>query len=785
MSVPALEMNVLRPLISQPPSRRSARVRDAARVGTGVGLGEAERAERASLGERPEPALALVVVAEEVQRQRADRHVRLPRGRHRLVGEAELLHRGDEADGRHADAAPLLGDQHAEQAERAHLAEQVGGAPRLLPRERRARWRSPSARTRGRGRPDRVPPRSARSPPGDPIGPTGTLGGEPVPEPRRSRAVTDYDAIDFFRGNELVSDPYPYFDWLRAQCPVQREPHHDVMMVTGYEEAIAVYNDTERVLVVQLAHRPVPRVPRAARGRRRERAHRGAPAPAADERPDPHVRPAGAHRAPRAADAADHAEAPARERGVHVAARRSPDRRVRRGRQRRVHPRLRPAVRHARGRRPARRARRGSRAVPQAARRRAERRGDRARSAAPATGARAQPARVPLRAVHRVRRGAPARAARRRDDRHGERDVPRRLDPRADRRRAHRGQPLRGRPGDHGAPVRHRAPAHRRRPRPPAAAARPPRAHPELRRGVPAHREPGEGRLPPRARHHRGRRRHDPGRHHRDGRERRRQPRSRAASSARPSSRSSGRTRASTSRSATARTRARARRSRAPRAASRSSACSTGWTTSGSPEQEHGPAGARRYDYVPTYILRGVSRLHLEFDVPAAPGAERWPSTGRSRRTAGATATNGSRSRWSPSTASPSTRAPCSSWWSRGSSPNAILDDTYDGAVPTEIGFDDFGATLHVCGTADGLEHLRFDCFENEPHYHYIDQAAGANVVVRIDELAVGDPDRVLARVRRRTTSPTCSATAASPTSPTRWPARSTGCRPRWARSAS
>jgi hypothetical protein len=35
---------------------------------------------------------------------------------------------------------------------------------------------------------------------------------------------------------------------------------------------------------------------------------------------------------------------------------------------------------------------------------------------------------------------------------------------------------------------------------------------------------------------------------------------------------------------------------------------------------------------------------------------------------------------------------------------------------------------------------LRFDCFENEPHYHYIEPAAGANVVVRIDELAVGDP---------------------------------------------
>jgi cytochrome P450 family 150 subfamily A5 len=57
--------------------------------------------------------------------------------------------------------------------------------------------------------------------------------------------VTDYDAIDFFRGDELIADPYPYFDWLRSQCPVQREPNYGVMMVTGYDEAIAVYNDTD------------------------------------------------------------------------------------------------------------------------------------------------------------------------------------------------------------------------------------------------------------------------------------------------------------------------------------------------------------------------------------------------------------------------------------------------------------------------------------------------------------------------------------------------------------
>jgi hypothetical protein len=71
---------------------------------------------------------------------------------------------------------------------------------------------------------------------------------------------------------------------------------------------------------------------------------------------------------------------------------------------------------------------------------------------------------------------------------------------------------------------------------------------------------------------------------------------------------------------------------------------------------------------------------------------------------------------------------------------NEIIEGAFPDAADGEIPFDDFGATLHVCGTADGLEHLRFDCFENEPHYHYIEQANGANTVVRIDEVAVGDP---------------------------------------------
>ena len=78
--------------------------------------------------------------------------------------------------------------------------------------------------------------------------------------------MTDYDAIDFFHGDELVADPYPYFDWLRAQCPVQRERHHGVVMVTGFDEATAVYNDTATFSSCNSPTGPFPGFPVALEG---------------------------------------------------------------------------------------------------------------------------------------------------------------------------------------------------------------------------------------------------------------------------------------------------------------------------------------------------------------------------------------------------------------------------------------------------------------------------------------------------------------------------------------
>ena len=55
---------------------------------------------------------------------------------------------------------------------------------------------------------------------------------------------------------------------------------------------------------------------------------------------------------------------------------------------------------------------------------------------------------------------------------------------------------------------------------------------------------------------------------------------------------------------------------------------------------------------------------------------------------------------------------------------------------------DDRGVSLHVYGQGNGgerIEHLRFDCFDEDPHYHYVDWDEGNNDIVQIDQVADGD----------------------------------------------
>lgn len=73
--------------------------------------------------------------------------------------------------------------------------------------------------------------------------------------------MSDVDAIDFFHDPSVVEDPYPYLDELRSRCPVLREPHQGVVMVTGYEEAYAIYNDTASFSSCNAVTGPFPGFP--------------------------------------------------------------------------------------------------------------------------------------------------------------------------------------------------------------------------------------------------------------------------------------------------------------------------------------------------------------------------------------------------------------------------------------------------------------------------------------------------------------------------------------------
>lgn len=92
-----------------------------------------------------------------------------------------------------------------------------------------------------------------------------------------------------------------------------------------------------------------------------------------------------------------------------------------------------------------------------------------------------------------------------------------------------------------------------------------------------------------------------------------------------------------------------------------------------------------------------------------------------------------------------------------------LLDDAIAAASSTEsargsdstagASFDDRGVSIHVFGVEpEGpLEYLRFDCFDEDPHYHYVSWKDKSNEMLHIDPVAEGDPLRwALERLRTR-----------------------------------
>jgi hypothetical protein len=82
---------------------------------------------------------------------------------------------------------------------------------------------------------------------------------------------------------------------------------------------------------------------------------------------------------------------------------------------------------------------------------------------------------------------------------------------------------------------------------------------------------------------------------------------------------------------------------------------------------------------------------------------------------------------------------------------SAVAAAAGNDAAPERL--DDRGVSLHVFAEVGGrrVEVLRFDCFEEDPHYHYVSWEARSNEMLHIDPVADGDPLAwALERIRTR-----------------------------------
>jgi cytochrome P450 len=67
---------------------------------------------------------------------------------------------------------------------------------------------------------------------------------------------------DFFTDPEVLQDPLPYYVALRERGPVWREPHRGVFMLSGIEEILEVYADTENFSAIVSSLGPLVPLPK-------------------------------------------------------------------------------------------------------------------------------------------------------------------------------------------------------------------------------------------------------------------------------------------------------------------------------------------------------------------------------------------------------------------------------------------------------------------------------------------------------------------------------------------
>jgi cytochrome P450 len=76
--------------------------------------------------------------------------------------------------------------------------------------------------------------------------------------------MTNFDSVDYFTDQSLIPNPHPYFDHLRARNPTACPINNGVLAVTGWESANAVYKDVDSFsscVAVAGPFTPIPFVP--------------------------------------------------------------------------------------------------------------------------------------------------------------------------------------------------------------------------------------------------------------------------------------------------------------------------------------------------------------------------------------------------------------------------------------------------------------------------------------------------------------------------------------------
>ncbi|HRD12215.1 MAG TPA: cytochrome P450 [Mycobacterium sp.] len=73
--------------------------------------------------------------------------------------------------------------------------------------------------------------------------------------------MTDFATADYFSDQEIAQEPYAYLDYLREQNPVFQEPKYHVYAVTGYDETVAAFKDHESFSAANAIGGPFPPLP--------------------------------------------------------------------------------------------------------------------------------------------------------------------------------------------------------------------------------------------------------------------------------------------------------------------------------------------------------------------------------------------------------------------------------------------------------------------------------------------------------------------------------------------